>query len=149
VGQTTQTTQSIITESYQILGVVREGRAPTATQSSNALTIANDNILTQQKDGWGNIGWWPQTVAMLNNPAPLQDTDVADIKYLLASWIALRYGITIPNDPNDDISAPTSVGGQIRAAQRRMNKRYLKRTECDLGELSRPQGGPWGGPNYL
>jgi hypothetical protein len=30
-----------------------------------------------------------------------------------------------------------------------MNKRYLKRTECDLGELSRPQGGPWGGPNFL
>jgi hypothetical protein len=25
----------------------------------------------------------------------------------------------------------------------------LRITECDLGELSRPQGGPRGGPNYL
>lgn len=54
---TVATTQSIITESYQLVGVVREGRAPTPTQSSNALTILNDNIAAQQKDGWGSIGW--------------------------------------------------------------------------------------------
>lgn len=146
---TVATNQAIITESYQLLGVVREGRPPTPTQSANGLTILNDNLATQMRDGWGSIGWWPQTVAMLNNLAPLADADIADIKYLLASWIALRYGITISDNPNDDISAPTSLGGQIRAAQRRMNKRYLKRVECDLGELSRPQGGPWGGPNFL
>ena len=146
---TVATTQSIITEAYQILGVVREGRQPTATQSSNGLTILNDNLATQNKDGWGNIGWWPQTVALINNLAPLNDSDIADIKYLLASWIAVRYGIKIEDDPNDDISAPITLGGQIRSAQRRMNKRYLKRTECDLGELSRPQGGPWGGPSFL
>lgn len=145
----TQTNQQIITESYQLLGVVREGRAPTPTQSANGLTILNDNIATQSADGWGSIGWWPQTVAMLNNPAPCYDRDVADLKYLLASWISVRYGISIQDDPNDDISAPITLGGQIRSAQRRMNKRYLKRVECDLGELSRPQGGPWGGPNYL
>jgi hypothetical protein len=145
----TQTTQQTITNSYQLLGVVREGRAPTPTQSANALNVLNNNLATQMKDGWGNIGWWPQTVAMLGNNAPLQDADLADIELLLASWIAIRYGIQIPDNPNDDISAPTSLGGQIRAAQRRMNKRYLKRTECDLGELSRPQGGPYGGPNLL
>jgi hypothetical protein len=32
---------------------------------------------------------------------------------------------------------------------RRLTKRYLRYTECDLGELSRPQSGPWGGPNWL
>jgi hypothetical protein len=146
---TVATIQAIVTESFQLLGVVREGRAPTATQSANGLTILNDNLATQMKDGWGNIGWFPQTVAMLTNLAPLNDADIADIKYLLASWIAARYGITIPNDPNDDLMAPTTLGGHIRASSRRMNKRYLKRTECDLGELSRPQGGPWGGPNFL
>lgn len=144
-----QTNQAIITAAYQLLGVVREGRQPTPTQSSNALTILNDNIATQQVDGWGSIGWWPQTVAMLNNNAPLKDADIADIKYLLAGWIALRYGITVPDNPNDDLQSPTSLGGQIRASVRRLNKRYLKRVECDLGELSRPQGGPWGGPNFL
>jgi hypothetical protein len=145
---TVATIQSIITESYQLLGVVREGRQPTPTQSANGLTIMNDNLATQMKDGWGNIGWFPQTVAMLNNLAPLQDADIADIKYLLAAWIAARYGITVPDNPNDQTDT-LSLGGLIRGSLRRMNKRYLKRTECDLGELSRPQGGPWGGPNFL
>jgi hypothetical protein len=143
------TNQAIITEAFQLLGVVREGRAPTPTQSANGLTILNDNMATQLRDGWGQTGWWPQTVAMLNNTAPVADADVADIKYLLASWIAVRYGIQIPDNPADDLVAPTTLGGHIRAAMRRMNKRYLKRVEADLGELSRPQGGPWGGPNYL
>jgi hypothetical protein len=145
----TETNQQIITDAYQLLGVVREGRAPTPTQSANGLTVLNNNIATQLKDGWSAIGWWPQTVAMLGNPAPLQDADIGDIKLLLASWIALRYGIQVPDNPNDDISAPTSLGGNIRSAQRRMNKRYLKRTECDLGELSRANGSPWGGVGYL
>jgi hypothetical protein len=140
---TVATNQAIITESFQLLGVVREGRQPTATQSSNGLTILNDNLATQMKDGWAAIGWWPQTVAMLNNLAPLQDADIADIKYLLASWIAPRYGIV------DIATARPDLFKLIGEAQTRMNKRYLKRTECDLGELSRPQGGPWGGPNFL
>lgn len=142
------TIQAIITEAYQLLGVVREGRQPTPTQSANALTILNDNLATQMKDGWGAIGWYPQPVANLTNAAPLQQADIADIKYLLAGWLAMRYGIRIPDDPNDTTDM-TTLGGQIRASLRRMNKRYLKRTECDLGELSRPQGGPWGGPNFL
>ena len=142
------TPQAIITEAYQLLGVVREGRQPTPTQSANGLTILNDNLATQMKDGWGAIGWYPQTVANLNSVAPLQDADIADIKYLLAAWIGMRYGVKIPDDPADTTDT-TTLGGQIRASLRRMNKRYLKRTECDLGELSRPTGGPWGGPNWM
>ena len=72
-----QTNQQIITESFQILGVVREGRQPTPTQSSNGMTILNDNLLTQMRDGWGNIGWYPQTIAQLNSLAPLKDEDIA------------------------------------------------------------------------
>ena len=143
----TQTNQQIITESFQILGVVREGRQPTPTQSANGMTIMNDNLLTQMRDGWGNLGWYPQTVAQLNSLAPLKDEDLADVKYCLAAWLSVRYGITIapPMSPDDDFS----LGGMIRGAFRRLTKRYLKYTECDLGELSRPQGGPWGGPNWL
>lgn len=143
----TQTNQAIITEAFQILGVVREGRPPTPTQSANGMTILNDNLLTQMRDGWGNIGWYPQTVAQLNSTAPLKDEDLADIKYCLAAWLSVRYGVTIapPESPDDE----WSLGGMIRNAFRRMTKRYLKYVECDLGELSRPQGGPWGGPNWL
>lgn len=142
-----QTNQQIITESFQILGVVREGRQPTPTQSANGMTILNDNLLTQMRDGWGNIGWYPQTIAQLNSIAPLKDEDIADVKYILAAWLSARYGITIspPMSPDDTFS----LGGMIMAAFRRLTKRYLKYTECDLGELSRPQGGPWGGPNWL
>lgn len=142
------TIQQIITDAFQLLGVVREGRQPTPTQSANALTTLNDNLATQMKDGWGAIGWYPQPVANLNSPAPLQPSDIADIKYLLAGWLSMRYGITVPDNPEDPMDSST-LGGQIRQSMRRMNKRWLKRTECDLGELSRPQGGPWGGPNFM
>jgi hypothetical protein len=141
-----QTNQQIITESFQILGVVREGRQPTPTQSANGMTILNDNLLTQMRDGWGNIGWYPQTVAQLNITAPLKDEDLADVKYVLAGWLSVRYGITIA--PSMDVEG-FDLGSLIKGAMRRLNKRYLKYTECDLGELSRSQGGPWGGPNWL
>lgn len=142
-----QTNQQIITESFQILGVVREGRQPTPTQSANAMTILNDNMLTQMRDGWGNIGWFPQTIAQLNSTAPLRDEDIADVKYVLASWLSVRYGITIaPPESPDDVF---SLAGMILGAFRRLTKRYLKYTECDLGELSRPQGSPFGGLNWF
>ena len=143
----TQTNQQIITESFQILGVVREGRQPTATQSANGMTILNDNLLTQMRDGWGNIGWYPQTIAQLNSTAPLKDEDIADVKYILAGWLAARYGVTIP--PSPDPVNGLDLAALIFQAMRRLTKRYLQYTECDLGELSRPQGGPWGGPNWL
>lgn len=142
-----QTNQQIITEAFQILGVVREGRQPTATQSANGMTILNDNMLTQMRDGWGNIGWYPQTIAQLNSTAPLRDEDIADVKYVLAAWLSARYGITIP--PPESPDDMFSLAGMITGAFRRLTKRYLRYTESDLGELSRPQGGPWGGPNWL
>jgi hypothetical protein len=141
-----QTNQQIITESFQILGVVREGRQPTPTQSANGMTILNDNLLTQMRDGWGNLGWYPQTIAQLNSIAPLKDEDIADVKYVLAGWLSARYGITIAPSMGD---SDFDLGSLIKGAMRRLTKRYLKYTECDLGELSRSQGGPWGGPNWL
>ena len=140
-----QTNQQIITESFQILGVVREGRQPTPTQSANGMTILNDNLLTQMRDGWGNIGWYPQTIAQLNSIAPLKDEDIADVKYVLAGWLSARYGVTIPPSMGD---SDFDLGSLIKGAMRRLTKRYLRYTECDLGELSRPEGGPWGGPGW-
>jgi len=147
VTQTTYTNQQIVTRSFQKLGITTEGRAPSPTQSANALQIWNDNMLTQMVDGWRDIGWYPQTSSQLNTAAPLQDSDVGDIILCLASWIAPDYGrkIEVAQDPND----PTKLSNQIKWAFTRLNKRYLRRTECDLGELSRPQGGPFGGPSRL
>jgi hypothetical protein len=141
------TNQQIITEAFQKLGVVREGRQPSPTQSANGMTILNDNLLTQMRDGWGNIGWYPQTVAQLNSNAPLKDEDIGDVKWCLAGWLSPHYGITI--QPSPDPMNGFDLGAMIAQAMRRLTKRYLKYTECDLGELSRPQGGPWGGPGWL
>jgi hypothetical protein len=145
--QTTQTNQQIITEALGAIGVVAAGRNPTATQSALALTILNDNLLTQMRDGWRDIGWYPQTTAQLNTAAPLEDEDVGDVKLCLCSWLAPRFGRKI--EPTQDPDDQSTLYGQIRNAFRRLNKRYLRLVECDLGELSRPQGGPWGGPNWL
>jgi hypothetical protein len=142
-----QTNQQIITEAFIKLGVTAEGRSPSSVQSVQALTILNDNMLTQMRDGWNGIGWFPQSVALINSTAPLRDEDIADVKLCLCAWLAPHYGkvITPPESPNDMYS----LAGQIENAFRRLNKRYLQYMDCDLGELSRPQGGPWGGPNWL
>jgi hypothetical protein len=145
--QTTQTVQQIINEAFLNIGVVASGRAPSSTQSNTALTVLNDNMLTQMRDGWWNIGWYPQTQAQLNTAAPLWDQDVGDVKLCLSAWLAPKFGRKI--DPNPDPLDEASLANQIKNAFRRLNKRYLQRTESDLGELSRPQGGPWGGPNWL
>ena len=145
--QTTQTVQQIITEAFVNIGVVASGRSPSSTQTSTALTVLNDNMLTQMRDGWWNIGWYPQTQAQLNNAAPLWDQDVGDVKLCLSAWLAPKFGRKI--EPNPDPLDESSLANQIKNAFRRLNKRYLQRTESDLGELSRPQGGPFGGPNWL
>jgi hypothetical protein len=147
VTQTLYTNQQIVTRSFQKLGIVAEGRAPSATQSANALQILNDNMLTQIVDGWRDIGWYPQTPTQLASASPLQDSDAGDIILCLASWLAPDYGRKI--EPAQDPMDPTKLSNQIKWAFTRLNKRYLRRTECDLGELSRPQGGPLGGPNYF
>lgn len=141
----TATNQQIITEAFQNIGVVADGKAPTPTQSATAMTVMNDNILTQQRDGW-NLGWYPQSVANLAQNAPLRDEDIGDIKLCLASWLAAKYGVTIEpaQDPNDT----SALSNQIKDAFRRLNKRSLQYVECDLGELSRAQASPWGGPGW-
>jgi hypothetical protein len=138
------TIQAIITEAFQTIGVVADGRSPTATQSQVALTVLNDRLLSEQRDGW-RLGWFPQTNVAAT--APLRDEDIGEVKLVLASWLAPKYGVEIPvpQDPTD----PAALANQIRDAFRKLTKRSLAYTECDLGELSRAQGGPWGGPNYL
>lgn len=140
----TATNLAIITEAFQKIGVVADGRAPTATQTANGLAVLNDNMMTQQRDGW-HLGWFPQT--NLASLAPLADENIGDVKLCLCAWLAPGYTVTIPPplSPEDH----SSLGAQIDAAFVRLNKRSLLRTECDLGELSRAQGGPWGGPNFL
>jgi hypothetical protein len=145
--QTTQTVQQIINEALLNAGVIASGRAPSSTQTATCLTVLNDNMLTQMRDGWHNIGWYPQSSAQLNTAAPLWDEDVADVKLVLTAWVAIKFGRKI--DPPLSPSDKSSLGAQIEAAFTRLDKRYLQSTEADLGELSRPQGGPWGGPNYL
>jgi len=138
------TIQAIITEAFQTIGVVADGRQPTNTQSQVALTVLNDRIMSQQPDGW-RLGWFPQTNVAAT--APLRDEDIGEVKLCLAAWLAPKYGVTIPEapDPND----PSALANQIKDAFRMLTKRSIAYTECDLGELSRAQGGPWGGPNWL
>jgi hypothetical protein len=140
----TQTNTALITEAFQKIGVVADGRAPTATQTALGMTVLNDNMATQQKDGW-HLGWFPQTNLAAN--APLADENLGDVKLCLCAWLAPHYSVVIPPPLSPDDRS--SLGAQIDQAFRRLNKRSMLRTECDLGELSRPQGGPWGGPNYL
>jgi len=140
----TSTIQAIITEAYTKIGVVADGKQPTPVQSATALTILNDGMATQARDGW-RLGWYPQTV--LTAIAPLRDEDIGDVKLVLCAWLAANYGVIIPpvQDPFDE----SSLANLIKKAFERLNKRSILYTECDLGELSRPQGGPWGGPNWL
>jgi hypothetical protein len=143
----TQTIQQIISAAFTIIGVVADGKQPTATQSAKGLEILNDNMLTQQRDGW-HLGWYPITsITSLPNPAPLRDEDIGDVKLCLCAWLCVAYGVTLA--PSPDPNDPTSLINQIKAAFTRLNKRSLLYTESDLGELQRPQGGPWGGPNWL
>lgn len=139
-----QLNSQIITEALVILGVVDPSRGAPPSLMALGMTVLNDNMLTQARDGW-HLGWYPQT-----NPAataPVRDEDIGDVKLVLAAWMAPRVGVTIPPaaDPNDE----SALTNQIKGAFRRLTKRSLLYTEADLGELQRPQGGPWGGPNWL
>lgn len=98
----------------------------------------------QQADGW-HLGWFPQTNLAAN--APLRDADIGPVKLVLAGWLAPLFGVVI--DPAQDPLDMTKLSNQIKDAFRRLTKRSLLNTEADLGELQRPQGGPWGGPNWL
>ena len=140
------TNQQMITDAFTLIGVVADGKQPTPIQSTVGIYVLNNNMLTQARDGW-HLGWYPQTTANLNTTAPVRDEDVNDVTLALCAWLAGRYGITI--DPDPDSTNEVSLYNQIKNAFRRLNKRSLNFTDADLGELSRPQGGPWGGPNWM
>jgi hypothetical protein len=127
----------IVTYAFQRIGVVREGGAPSAAQGETARVILNDYLMNQAADGM-RLGWYPQK--NLADVAPLRDEDIGPVKLLLARQLATHYGITI-KDP--------VLMADIADAERMLTKRSIRIAESDLGELQRPQSGPWGGPGWL
>lgn len=126
----------VVTYALWRIGVVDETQAPTATQGITALTVLNDYLATLNVDGI-RVGWYPQTD--LAATAPLRDSDIYDVKILLCRALASEYGIKIED---------TLLLDDIIRADERLTKRSLRYFESDLSELSRPQGGPYGGPNW-
>lgn len=131
------TNQEIITFAYQKIGVIDETASPSYEQLQTALTVLNDYLLNEAADGM-RLGWYAQTNVAAN--APLRPEDVHGVKYLLANQLAIHYGITIQNP---------SLVQEIMTAKTQLVKRSLRYSEADFSELSRPQGGPWGGPNWI
>ena len=135
-----QTNLQIITEAYTTIGVVADGKSPSPTQGALGLQVLNDLLASQQKDGW-RLGWFPQNNLAAN--APLRDEDIGEVKLVLAERLAPKFGIKF------DLQEDAVLLQQIADAKRMLTKRSLRFGESDLGELQRPQGGPWGGPNWL
>ena len=131
------TNLDIITYAYQKIGVIDENSAPTAEQGQVGLTVLNDYLLNEAADGM-RLGWWKQTSLAAN--APLRDEDIHGVKLLLARQLASHYGITIAN--------PLLLDDMVEA-KRQLVKRSILYSEADFSELSRPQGGPWGGPTWI
>lgn len=131
------TNLEIITFAYQKIGVIDENSSPSYEQGQTALTVLNDYLLNEAADGM-RLGWFKQTLTSAT--APLRDQDVHGVKLLLARQLATHYGITIQN--------PILID-DINTAKTQLVKRSLQYSESDFSELSRPQGGPWGGPNWI
>lgn len=131
------TNQEIITFAYQKLGVIDENSSPSNEQLVTALTVLNDYLLNEGADGM-RLGWFTQTNVAAN--APLRAEDVHGVKLLLARQLATHYGITIQNPVLMD---------DITSAKTQLVKRSLRYSEADFSEFPRPQGGPWGGPNWI
>ncbi len=131
------TNLEIITFAYQKIGVIDENSSPSNEQGQVALTVLNDYLLNEAADGM-RLGWFPQT--QMNAIAPLRAEDVHGVKMLLCNQLAVHYGITIQNP---------SLMQEIQTAKTQLVKRSLRYSEADFSELSRPQGGPWGGPNWI
>jgi hypothetical protein len=127
----------IITFAYQKLGVIDENSSPSNEQGQVGLTVLNDYLLNEAADGM-RLGWWTQT--SLQATAPLRPEDVHGVKLLLARQLAAHYGITI--------QSPLLID-DIAEAKRQLVKRSVLYSEADFSELPRPQGGPWGGPNWI
>lgn len=127
----------IITYAYQKIGVIDENSSPSNEQGQVGLTVLNNYLLNEAADGM-RLGWFTQTNLAAN--APLRDEDIHGVKLLLARQLASHYGITIQN--------PLLID-DIQTAKTQLVKRSLRYSEADFTELSRPQGGPWGGPNWI
>jgi hypothetical protein len=140
------TVQNLELITYALLkcNVIDENGAPSAEQGVTGLNVLNDMLLNEAADGM-NLGWWKQTNQAAT--APIRDGDVYGVKLMLTRALAAHYGIALAPPLADIPGQPGS--GEISKAYTQLIKRYQLRTECDLGELSRAQGGPWGGPNYL
>lgn len=128
---------AIITFAYQKIGVIDENSSPSNEQGQVGLTVLNDYLLNEAADGM-RLGWFTQT--NLAATAPLRDEDVHGVKMLLSKQLAAHYGITIQNP---------QLLEEIATAKTQLVKRSLRYSELDFSELSRPQGGPWGGPNWI
>jgi len=131
------TNLEIITFSYQKIGVIDENSSPSNEQGQVGLTVLNDYLLNEAADGL-RLGWFKQT--SLSATAPLRDQDVHGVKLLLARQLASHYGIIIQNPALLD---------DIQTAKTQLVKRSLQYSEADFSEFPRPQGGPWGGPNWI
>jgi hypothetical protein len=131
------TVLEIITYAYQKLGIIDENSSPSNEQGQVGLTVLNDYLLNEAADGM-RLGWWTQT--SLQATAPLRPEDVHGVKLLLARQLAAHYGITI--------QSPLLID-DIAEAKRQLVKRSVLYSEADFSELPRPQGGPWGGPNWI
>jgi hypothetical protein len=127
----------IITFAYQKIGVIDENSSPSNEQGQVALTVLNDYLLNEAADGM-RLGWFTQT--NIAATAPLRSEDVHGVKLLLCRQLASHYGITIQNPMLMD---------DITTAKTQLVKRSIRYSELDFSELSRPQGGPWGGPNWI
>lgn len=127
-----QTNNQIVTEAYQLVGIVADGKPCTPTQGQLGVTALNDMLLSEAVDGM-RLNWIPQTFStQWNSNAPLADSNIGDVKYMLCVRLAVRNGITI-EDP--------MLLQEISNAIGRLNKRSLRMFESDLGELQRPQSG--------
>lgn len=127
----------IITYAYQKIGVIDENSSPSNEQGQVGLTVLNDYLLNQNADGM-RLGWFTQT--LLSATAPLRPEDIHGVKMLLAKQLAAHYGITLQNP---------QLLEEIQKAETQLTKRSIRYSEADFTELSRPQGGPWGGPNWI
>lgn len=139
------TNQEIVTDAFIKIGVIDETAQPSTAQAQTAMRLLNDNLLSAAVDGM-RVGWYYQNpITAYTSMSPLRDADVGPVKFILAGWLISNYGIKL--DMSD--AATQMLLNAIEDANRMLVKRGLLYVESDLGELSRPQGGPWGGPNWL
>jgi hypothetical protein len=131
----------VIGAAFQQVGIVDETQAPSAAQMQNGLYILNNYLANQQADGM-RLGWYAQT--NVANVAPLRDQDIWGVQWLLSGQLLLNYGITLDATPQNEVRM-----ANIAEAERMLTKRSIKYFESDLSELSRPEGGPWGGPGWV